>query len=234
MVDPAYPLMVGSLYERLIDDYPHQERLPAADAPDELTPHIVKHRFRSKPDSWPVAQIGPGVATLNLTTEYSWQDFYARANRLISSLAETYKKYSDQTMTMSYIGLRYINSIDSRQLPVADFFRDLLHTQIVLPSVFNGTPPQQLAITFTQSFEDLPGTIGTVALGSSVSDKNVIIVDLQVNCSDSVHIPSIESIPDWLETAHKAIEEWFFALIDGELHRSFSQMDEVNDANRST
>lgn len=45
-VDPHIKLLIGRMYDRLEDEYPFPEPLPLATMPDEIAPHIVRHRFR--------------------------------------------------------------------------------------------------------------------------------------------------------------------------------------------
>ena len=73
--DPVYPLFVGQLYALVKDSYSHVEKLPATSVPDEITPYIVKYRFRETENGWPLVQAGPGIASLNFTDSYKWDKF---------------------------------------------------------------------------------------------------------------------------------------------------------------
>jgi uncharacterized protein (TIGR04255 family) len=69
-LDPHYKILIGSLYDRVKDEYPFHEELPTATIPDEISGYIVKHRFRKSENGWPLIQLGPGVVTLNDTEGY--------------------------------------------------------------------------------------------------------------------------------------------------------------------
>jgi uncharacterized protein (TIGR04255 family) len=90
--DPAYPLIVGRLYERLRSEYPAIEDLPIVAVPAEIWVHQVRHRFRKTKDGWPLVQVGPGVLTVNETDGYRWRDFSERAKALLPLLHETHPK----------------------------------------------------------------------------------------------------------------------------------------------
>ncbi|MCD6239350.1 MAG: TIGR04255 family protein [Thermotogae bacterium] len=66
-IDPHYKILIGRMYDRVKDEYPFHEQLPAATMPDEIAGYVVQHRFRKDKDKWPLIQIGPGIITLNDT-----------------------------------------------------------------------------------------------------------------------------------------------------------------------
>ena len=91
-VDPSYDRLIGDLYRALEKEYPAYERLPTAAISSEMLeslpnrPRIVQYRFRSEKDKWPLVQLGNGIATLNLTEGYSWDEFKPKTERLIKAL----------------------------------------------------------------------------------------------------------------------------------------------------
>src|SRR5690242_14184345 len=88
--DPLHPLYVGALASLVAKDYPFREQLPAYLVPDDITPQVVKFRFRAAPGGWPVVQAGPGIASLNFTKDYTWPSFQNAAENLWMSLAQAF------------------------------------------------------------------------------------------------------------------------------------------------
>ena len=91
-IHPHYKLLLGRLYERAREDYREHEELPSAEIPDEISGHMVKHRFRRTKDGWPLIQVGPGILTVNDTSEYTWTDFRMRSIAAVSKLFESHPK----------------------------------------------------------------------------------------------------------------------------------------------
>lgn len=109
-VDPQYKLLVGRLYDRLRQDYPIHEPLPTSVMPDEMLNYLVQHRFRKSANGWPLVQVGPGIATVNDTEGYIWDDFAERGRQLLQALADI---YPDATwpLTVTGLQLRYIDAL---------------------------------------------------------------------------------------------------------------------------
>jgi uncharacterized protein (TIGR04255 family) len=217
LVDKVYPFLVGSLFDKMSDDYPLHERLPAADAPDEFTPYVVKHRLLGPEGAWPVVQLGPGVATLNSTQEYSWEDFEARANHLVLQLADTYERHAD-ALVFNSLSLRYINAFDVPSSDITEFFNENLNVSLTLPTGME-SPGQ---IGFSAAY-DLPNisSRGTVACAvGTVHSQPKIVLDLQISATQDM-LPRDSRFSEWLSGAHTEIERWFFAFIEGPLRKRF-------------
>src|SRR5579872_3233151 len=65
MRDPSYPMMYGSMYERLKKEFPFIEDLPSTQAHPEATPFTPRHRIRKERTGYPLMQVGPGIVTIN-------------------------------------------------------------------------------------------------------------------------------------------------------------------------
>src|SRR5438034_9047205 len=68
--DPHYKFLLGKLFETVKARFPHHEELPAASVPEEMTSHVVHHRFRKTPSGWPLIQVGPGIFSVNEAVRY--------------------------------------------------------------------------------------------------------------------------------------------------------------------
>lgn len=125
--DPAYPLYVGLFYERINDTFKYMEKLPSTQVPDNITPHVVKYRFRKSEGGWPLVQTGPGIATLNLTEEYDWDLFLSAARSFFSDLLKAYSlNGQSEKPKFTSVLLRYFFSLS----------HDILESQIDLDKDF--------------------------------------------------------------------------------------------------
>ena len=113
-VDPGFRILLGRLYDRVRSEYPFLENLPQAQFPEEMTGRLVRHRFRTTKDGWPLVQVGPGVLSVNETQEYSWDRFRPRLTRAISALFESYPTDIHQ-LRVTQVLLRYLDAV-----PIAD------------------------------------------------------------------------------------------------------------------
>lgn len=227
-IDPAYPLLPGSLYERVKSSFPFIERLPTAEVPDELTPQVVKQRFRRAKDGWPLLQVGPGVASLNFTTEYTWDTFSDVAREFYGQLLEAYwsagmNRFPEIDSSM----LRFINAVPLAAMP-GDLLTALerrLHTHVALPTI--GHSPQitgevsGLRLSVDYPLRSPKGT-GSLKFGTGEHKGGMSFI-----WEESVHSLG-EDVPRdrdafhrWLTEAHSIAESWFFALVDTEFLREF-------------
>jgi len=223
--DPAYPLYTGLLAGRVSDTFPTQERLPAADVPDELTPHLVKFRFRAGRDEWPVIQAGPGVVTLNVTDGYTWEVFHSLATYLWDNLQEAYSPFNgDKPPEATHLQLRYINSVPLSGADPESFLKQKLHTSLSLPQTVSekhsSGPVQQAALSVAYPVE-YEGTTGALKFQSAKQNGVDIMLFELLADTEFGNPPTAQRFGEWLSYVHELLEDWFFALVDGELLASF-------------
>jgi len=225
-VDPAYPFYVGGVRQLIKSDYPFQEKLPMADFPDEMTPHVVKYRFRPSAETWPVVQIGAGIAAYNAVGEYEWTRFEAGAVKYFEALNKAYASVADVTRP-DYVQflLRYINAVD---LPAGadplQFLADKLGTTVTLPaSIGSTTPGVASVLTLTIGFPlASPGVVGALAFAVGERDgKPALIWETTVNASFDRDPSATADFSAWLSDSHEVAENWFFTLIAGDLEEQF-------------
>ncbi|MEV5407525.1 TIGR04255 family protein [Thermopolyspora sp. NPDC052614] len=223
--DPAHPLYAGVLAGRLSEAFPYQENLPAAQIPDEITPHIVKFRFRAAPDSWPLIQAGPGIATLNLVGSYQWEAFRSLANYLWDKLHDSYAPFnSGNPPRITQLQLRYINAVPISGLDLPTFLKDKLHVSFAVPAEIaskhtNGPASEVLLnVAYPLNFE---GTTGLIQLQSGKQNDVDSIVFNLIAITNLSSPATFDKFATWIEYVHGVLEEWFFTLIDGELLTEF-------------
>lgn len=222
--DPAYPLIVGRLYERIRDKYPVAEETFPSIIPANMTMHFVRHRFRAAPNSWPVVQIGPGVLTLNETQNYSWESFRDHAVNVLPKLFDVYPA-AEQPLSIKSLLVRYINAkpFGYEQASVLEFLAAQLRTKLDLPTdLFKAGPnlerrPAGLRLNLSFAATE-PKGIFDLNIGTGHSrDKPAVIWEFIVRSQD-VDVPALPNgFELWLTSAHRLIEHWFFGLATPEL-----------------
>lgn len=226
--DPAHPLFAGALAKAVVEDYPVQERLDAANLPDEMTPHIVKFRMRKSVGGWPLIQAGPGIVTLNSVDDYQWEDYYRRALNLWDSLGAAYAFFNNnQLPEVDSLVLRYVNAIPFDGEDATEVIDRQLHVGIGLPSglveheTAGSTAGVALAAAYPLRKHSAVGTL-RIQLGQR-SNRPSLIWDL--TAESKLPTPATrELFDDWLSYCHGVLEHWFFALIEGDLLDSFKQV----------
>jgi len=224
--DPHYRLLLARLSDRVTDDYPEHEELPAASVPDELAANVVQHRFRVGAGLWPLIQVGPGIFTVNSTADYSWSSFRPRVTTAVKTLYDAHPKVGELQITS--LVLRYIDAVnfDFEKKSAFDFLKKLkLH--VSLPdSLFSDTgvasKASNLALHWSfacirpKGFLSLRFARGQNAKGPALVWETIV----ESAADDLPRMP--ESFEIWLDDAHNLTHDWFFKLIEGDLERRFS------------
>lgn len=226
-IDPHYKLLLGRLYDRLLKDYPEHEQLPSANLPDELAGHLVQHRFRVAAKAWPLVQVGPGIFTVNSTTDYRWPDFRPRVLNAIEKLYSAHPKVGE--LQISNLILRYIDAVefDYKEGSIFEFLRDKLKLSISLPdNLFEGTGVESKphSLTWQCSFkcEKPKGIINVRFATGQKKNRPAIVWETTVESAGDVLPEMPKAFEGWLDGAHAITDDWFFKMIEGELERRFS------------
>lgn len=227
-LDPHYRILLGRLSERVAGEYPSHEPLPTSTIPDQMAAHIVQHRFRASPGSWPLLQVGPGIFTINDTSSYTWSDFQPRCERAVTTLIDSYPAPHD--FHLQQIILRYIDalSFDFTKDNALQFLHDKMKTTLALPnSLFDGVPvdctPSGFKWEVSFPRKNSEGTV-TLRFGSGRQhNQPVLLWETLVVSSVGSKIPKLpDEFSSWLISAHDITDDWFFKLIEGDLERRFS------------
>lgn len=226
-IDPHYKLLIGRLYDKLNDEYPFHEQLPAATIPDEIAGYIVQHRFRKDKDKWPLVQIGPGIITVNDTEGYVWEDFEKRIIQAINIIFGVYPE-SKHNLKVNRLLLRYIDAItfDFEKDDIFISLEEQLKIRINLyQKLFEGTrvekSPLGLDLRFSFASRQPKGAIRLRLVRGKRGESDTLIWETMVE-SVSEDVPKVQNeIADWIKEAHDLTNDWFFKLIEGELLRRF-------------
>ncbi|MBI5764431.1 MAG: TIGR04255 family protein [Planctomycetes bacterium] len=233
--DPHYRLLLGRLFDRLQSEYPEHEQLDAANIPDEIAGQVVQHRFRVGASKWPLIQLGPGICTVNDTAEYTWSSYQRHVVKAKNHLYDAHPKPSE--LRVESLSLRYINAIeiDYEKNSVSEFLKDNLKVSVSLPSnLFQNTEVEPLPRHFQlQQWYRATKPKGIIQLSIATgrkSDKLALIWDTTVKSAGN-DLPNMsDSFEGWLDQAHTLAYDWFFKMIDGKLHKEFTNEQHVHNA----
>lgn len=224
--DPAYPLIVGRLYEKMKDPYRAIQDLDLAQFPPALAVHVPRHRFRVGENQWPLVQIGPGIAAVNDTENYSWSDFRARALVLLVSLREVHPQGDE--MPITGLKLEYIDAIefDFEVGDVRPFLREKLRIVLALPdAVFDGQPvddrPKHTVVQLAFPTRSPRGLIQFSVRTGAKEGRPALILNTSVASAGDDAADGWRELGTWLDGAHNIIRHWFFTLVQGQLLKEF-------------
>jgi uncharacterized protein (TIGR04255 family) len=225
-VDRHFKILLGRLYDRVRVDYPIHEQLPTATMPDELIGYTVQHRFRRASNDWPLVQVGPGIFSVNATSDYVWDDFRRRA---VSAVHWLYEAHPDPTvLKINSLLLRYIDArrFDYTNEDILAFLRDKLHVTVSLPgSLFENASieplPQQFALQTAFVCTSPPSTVAIGFAAGQANDEPSLLWETLVRATDDQVPPMPDGFEKWLDAAHTITHDWFFKLIEGDLLEEF-------------
>jgi uncharacterized protein (TIGR04255 family) len=223
---PHYKLLVGRIYDRIKEDYPHHEELPTATMPDEMSAYNIQHLFRKEDGKWPLIGVGPGIIILEDTENYVWDDFKERILNLTNLLYDLYKDLNGNFKINGSM-LRYIDAIRyNYNKNVFDFIKNNMKTDIhIYDELFanqNVNPiPHYFDLMFTYELKKPKGAIHLRFTRGIGKDKNKLIWETVVNSLEQDAPNSKKNIMKWAEQAHDLTDEWFFKIIEGKLAKRF-------------
>ena len=227
--DAGFQLFQGQYYAHVRERYPHVVRLPAAGIPESMAPYMVRQQFRAGPEAWPVTQIGPGILTVNDTTNYRWETFLPLIQQAIQALFESYP-IDISPLQLTEGKLRYINTLKfpTKNLSLLAFLRDRLHISVELePMLFgegeDGDDPKGFSLNAAYHLTE-PAAMGgvEVSLGEA-NGSPCIIFEILVRTLQEPMPQTADELVTWIQRAHDVVDKWFFALTRGSLLEEFEQ-----------
>ncbi|MFH1051834.1 MAG: TIGR04255 family protein [bacterium] len=225
-IDPHYKILIGQIFHKLKSEYPFHEQLPAALIPDEMSPYVIQHRFRTSESKWPLIQIGPGILTLNDTDGYTWDNFEKRINNLTKIMIDSYPEKNK--LLFNNIQLRYIDGLifDFNE-DVFKFIKERMKTQIkVYERLFEKSTvenkPFAFDLRFTYPLKKPSGVINLRFFKGEIKKKEALLWETIVHSYDNNTPKKLTDIEKWIIDAHNISDDWFFKIISGDLERSFS------------
>ncbi len=227
MRDPSYPMMYGSLYERLKKDLPLIEDLPSTQAHPEATSFIPRHRMRKAKESYPLVQIGPGIITVNESKSYSWKGFSSLVLRVIGCIEEL---FPSEILPLNFMKaeLRYVNAVRfdlARENPLS-FLHDKLHIRIEMDDgLFEKNRlnhrPNAVGLNIAYALEKPLGNLAISANLGQFEGKPALIQQTLVQSFGDLTPADHAGFALWLEDAHITAENVFQVFSRGELMQRY-------------
>ena len=176
---------------------------------------------------YPLMQIGPGVATVNVAQGYSWSVFNEHILRLIESIYDLYPTTA-HPLNFTKCELRFLNGIrlDSKDENALDFLADKLHIKVEMDSDLFLTSqvieqPNALNITVGYPLRRPHGNLGISAHLGQMDGKPAYLFQNQV-ISMGEWVPSdSHGFESWVADAHEAAVQSFISFCKGSLMDKF-------------
>lgn len=218
--DPYYQLLIGRLFDRVQERFPVWLKLPVADVPEHMVPYTPQHQFRSKPDGWPLLQLGPGILTVNDTEGYVWDGFKELCGFALAALFAVYPE-SAERLKIFEVSLRYIDADTLDGGSPLDFLSKLKVDLKIPDTLFANdrveSQPLGVGVSLVYPTQAPKGAIQLRFGQGKKQDKDALIWETQLISRGADAPGSSDAMDAWLDQAHGITHDWFMALIEGEL-----------------
>jgi uncharacterized protein (TIGR04255 family) len=224
--DSQFPFALGVFKESIEEHFGNVIRLEQAKFPIDFLPHIVRYRFNGGEQEYPMFQLGPGVASANFSTQYTWEEFKNEAKYLREKLNNAY----NDNLSVERLALRYRNiiEIDPIEDNLLEFLQTKLNLSIVPPEHIPGyvadvNSPREINNSYSYDLTK-PFGKGVIRLATAKNrsdDAQAILLELQLLSPGNENWSLDEAFEQWLEEAHSVLHEWFFAFINGSLLENY-------------
>ncbi|MEX0965706.1 MAG: TIGR04255 family protein [Bacteroidia bacterium] len=218
LIDAEYLFALGKFQEALKNKFPHHVAKFPSDFPHQLLNYQAVHQFWKEEDTWPVIQLGPGIATVNDTEKnYVWDKTYLPN---IKTALEALKKSYGQ-LGFNSLSLRYIDVVR-----VADYGKESWEAfveEYINFSFINRfhTRGKLQRFHFEQSFEMAGSGLLNVTFSTGLNNKkeDIFIWQTAVNRHEKT---SNDEVISWLKNAHECSSAIFKEICKKEFYASFS------------
>lgn len=236
-IDPLYDLFREAFVEDSgKDGLTEHERLVPPEIPVEFVANQPHLRLRSKPQAWPLVQIGPGVMTVNIVPPYNgWKEFSAFLGRQIKRLFSTYPLVS-KALRISRLHLRYIDGFgpDHGFTNFSEFSEKMLgFPQTVAGEFRKRTLDPNTPITFIienryNNARPVGASGRTKLVPAKVNGRDNAVLELHCdqNFADR-GATDPEFITNWFDQSHETLHLQFDLLASEELKSHFGQKREI-------
>lgn len=226
-VDPFYDLFQQAFLEAATAlGLTYKEELIPSAVPIEFVGDQPRLRLRPEAGKWPLAQIGPGVATANIVPPYNgWAEFSGFLGTVVSAIFESYP-IPERTLRIERLHLRYVDGFDENfgLNRYAEFLQSKLGIRTPLSAEFaERMIPPDSQLTFvadSQFINRLPeGSLGRIKVSPAKLNKRDAAI-LELHCESRFQdrtATSTEYIGKWFDDAHQTLRLQFESLATEEL-----------------
>ncbi len=219
-VDMGFALAQGKLQDIVKEKFPAYKRKVPHGLPEQLLLYQPVHQYWSKPETWPVLQLGPGIFTVNDTDKnYDWHSSYLP---LIQQGIDWVLKAYDGKLRINFASLRYIDSVKLKDYGYnarwQDFIQD--HFNFSFVNSFNTRGAIKNA-QFDQFFELDDKSDLHIAMSSGkyrTTNEDALIWQTAVLKYDKFEK---DSLLTWVEKAHSVTSDLFKEMTKPNFYESF-------------
>lgn len=205
----------GDLYPILREKYPFRETVQTL--PMELPIQVPTHRFRTAANDYPLVQVGRGLLTVNTTdSKYFWDDYEARILEVFAAASSVYNFKVPVTMVLQYIDLL---KFDFDNNDILRFLKENLKIQVT-QGFFEPETSIVKNVILSLNFATDVGSLN-VSIGRGKNNQGVDGIAVHTTVNSNPVRPEIESVKEWLKSAHEICSTCFKEMTSGKLYESF-------------
>lgn len=217
--DPGYDKAFGLFAQELEPRFPVQKPLLPPNSP--IIPiGFPLHQFWQQELLWPVIQIGRGILTVNdIESNYIWEDNY---RQIVEIAVEAFIKSYHQSVTISSLGLQYIDAIDvaDEVTSASKYIASNFQTEVINR---HPIPGKEAGISLSQLFELEDKSLLISQIQTSLNNRNgkrAIVWSTEVRKNG---FTQSSEVLNWLDYAHKKCSEHFTNQLDRSFYESLDQ-----------
>lgn len=222
--DPYYQLLIGQYFNEVKEKFPHWNKLPAAEVPIQLVPHVAQHQFRKIEGGWPLIQIGSGILTINDTDNYDWDIFKDICKVAIETLFKVYPS-AKTNLKINHLSLRYLDADLLCGINISDFLKKMKVTTTVPEALFSDSKVSANPIGLNLQLAYIsnePKGIAHLKFAHGKKNKEDAVIWDTALVSTGEQVPNLpQNSIEWLEAAHSVTDNWFRKLTEGELMEKY-------------
>lgn len=195
-------------------------------------PHLVKYRYRERPESYPLYQLGNGIFAINQTDiggfEYDWDDFKAHIDKGVKLFEQSYP-FPIKDLPLIEIQLRYRDAIEAQDNEcILAFVNENLNVgNLILPPDLTDnedidTECPNASLTLQVGCKKPNGQI-ICQINQGLKDgKKAFIFDFIIISKVNVFAEiTSQTLIDWCTEAHKHHQTIFKAIFSDKLRATF-------------
>ena len=211
------------------------EDIIPSDVPLEVLPHQPRLRLRKAPETWPLAQIGPGVLTANIVPPYQgWQEFRTFIGEVVALLFSSYP-LAERTLKVEKLHLRYIDGFgDAFGIEkYVDFVEEMLGVVSPVPKHFvEGAeivvPTAKFLFEYRFANINPAGSMGLVRMAPGrLHEEEALIMETHCESRFSEGEPTQGYIESWFDQAHNQVRQQFDLLATPALKEAMGPKREI-------
>ena len=191
-------------------------------------PHLLSHRFRPAPNTWPCIQIGTGIFTVNQINDgYTWNSFKANIDKGLQLLIKGHPSGLEGLPLMS-VDLTYQDGmLFEKNESASDFLKNKLNfgyeaPKDLLGEVSEGGIAQGNAISFQVPIKKPVGMLVVELQEAKINGSPGFVMNTRIRSSEtSVPKNKVADINTWLDEAHNVQKIAFDKLINPTFAKSF-------------